>query len=142
MAIVLAIGLIVGATRSGASPTLDQRVQTIARGLKCPVCAGESVADSDTSASTEIEVLIRQKLQAGETPSQIRALLVSDYGPSILLNPPRSGFNLVVWSLPLVVVLAGIVGLWTTFARWRRQSAVVATDEDRELVEQALDDGT
>src|SRR4051812_31503720 len=91
-----------------AADPLDDQVRAIARELRCPVCAGETVADSNAQISIQMRGLIRQKLEAGETPEQIKAYFVERYGEGILATPPAKGFTLGVWIAPIVALLVGL----------------------------------
>ena len=74
--------------------------------LMCPICSGETLAQSDTAPAQRIKVHIQQRIRQGWTRSQIKRELVAEYGTRILAAPPRQGWNLLAWVLPL----AGIIG--------------------------------
>ena len=137
--VALAVSLAIGVQRNN-HPSLDQRTLQIAGMVRCPVCEGQSAAQSDAPPSLEIRALIRQKLQAGEKQPQIIADLVTSYGPSILEKPQASGVSLLVWLLPVTIFLVALIGLGLAFGRWRRRVAVAVTTEDRALVDRALGD--
>lgn len=139
MVVVVAGVLVIGTHRS-STPTLDQRVTSLAGQVRCPVCDGETAAESDTPPSVEIRALIRQWLQAGESDARIKANLVDDYGTGILEAPPAKGIDLVVWVLPAVVFLAAVVGLGLAFRGWRARlrRATAPSADDRGLVDRAL----
>ena len=122
----LALAIGAGAFSSGANKpvSLYQRTLEVAGQYRCPVCASESAAVSDASEAVQIRSLIEGWLKKGDSQSQIRGFLVSDYGPSILEKPPATGLNTLVWALPAVAGALGVAGLWFAFARWRRASAV------------------
>jgi len=132
----LATTLAIGA-RSEGNPTLDQRVHHVASQIKCPVCEGQSAADSDSAPSRAIRDDIRQRLVAGQNDRQILDYLISRYPGSKLL-PDAKGIGLVVWVLPVLAVGGAAIALAFAFARWRRRSGPAATPEDRALVERAL----
>jgi cytochrome c-type biogenesis protein CcmH/NrfF len=102
----------------GAS--LDDRVYAIARQLMCPVCAGQTVAESDSSLAREMKNIIRQKLQAGETSDQILRYFVAQFGESVLAEPRPGGVSLILYAAP---PLALIVGLAIAVAFIRRSRA-------------------
>lgn len=138
----LALGMLIVGTHRSSHPSLDARVQHVAGEVRCPVCEGQSAAQSNAPASVQIRDQVRRDLVAGQSDSQILASLVAAYGPGILEKPQASGVGLVVWVLPVVgVVLAG-TGLALAFARWRRRLPTAApSDRDRALVDQALRGG-
>jgi cytochrome c-type biogenesis protein CcmH len=80
--------------------------------LMCPICAGETLAQSDSAAAQRIKAHIQQRIDQGWTRSQIKRELVDIWGTRILAAPPRHGWNLLAWVLPLVGILggAGVIG--------------------------------
>lgn len=137
------VGIAVAVLAIGASrpshPTLDQKVLSIAGEVRCPVCEGQSAAQSDTASSMQIRDQIRQQLQAGRSQGQILAGIVQAYGPGILEKPPASGVSLTVWVVPVVAFVLALGGLGVAFVRWRSRSAAARPSvEDRLLVDQAL----
>lgn len=102
-------------------PSLDDRARIIAQGLRCPVCQGESVADSPSAISQAIRQEIRQRLKQGETPAQVRAYFVSRYGSWILLAPPQSGVADLAWIAPPLLLFGGAGLLITLLFAWRTE---------------------
>lgn len=100
--------LALGGAGSVLAQDIDAQAHAIAARLRCPVCQNESVADSPAELAAQMRALIRQKLQAGESPEQIIAYFVSKYGDWILLEPPRKGILWLVWVGPLSALLAGL----------------------------------
>jgi cytochrome c-type biogenesis protein CcmH len=137
LAAVLVVALVIGATRSSSPRTPQERVRHITSQLRCPVCQGETVADSNALISQDIRALVQQRVQAGQSDSAILTYVVHQY-PGTLLNPPARGIGLIVWVLPLIAVAAAVAGLAVAFRRWRGRTGVVVTAADRQLVEKAL----
>jgi cytochrome c-type biogenesis protein CcmH len=131
--------IVIGATRSPAPATTEDRINAVAKTIKCPLCQGESVADSNAPTSREIRRDIADRLGRGETPDQIRAFYAGSYGDAILLTPSSSGLTSVVWILPVVAAAAAVAGLVVAFRRWRAPTGRL-TDDDRVLVARALDE--
>ena len=102
---------------------LDDQVRTIARELRCPVCAGETVADSNAPVAVQMRGVIRQQLEAGESPDRIKAYFVARYGPEILLTPQASGFTLGVWIMPIVALIVGLGIVFAVLRSWSRRGA-------------------
>ena len=69
-------------------PVLEARARTISAGLRCLVCQNESIDESHADLARDIRLLVRQRLEAGDTNAQIRDYLVARYGQFILLKPP------------------------------------------------------
>jgi cytochrome c-type biogenesis protein CcmH/NrfF len=98
------------------------------------------VADSDVAASRAIRVDIARLVEEGRSAGEVRAAIASTYGERVQLIPPASGFAGLVWILPVVALVVALAALSAAFTRWRRAPATVATDEDRQLVERALEE--
>ncbi len=88
--------------------------------LRCLVCQGQSIADSDAEMAGDMRALVRQRIVAGETPSEVRRWLVQRYGDYVTYDPPFSPMTAPLWLAPLV--LLGLGGLIATrsFKRKRR----------------------
>ena len=136
--VVAAVGLGFGLQPKGGAPSLDSRVQHISSQVRCPVCNGETVAESQAAPSVAIRNQIRTDLQHGETQAQILGSLVDSYGPGILEKPQASGIGVLVWVLPVIAVVIGAAGLALVVVRWRAKGqpaeAVVDGAEDAATV--------
>ena len=88
--------------------------------LMCPICAGETLAQSDTAPAQRIKAYIASRIADGATKSQIKDELVTQWGQRILAAPPRHGFNLLAWVLPLVGLMGGAAILGVLAWRWTR----------------------
>jgi cytochrome c-type biogenesis protein CcmH len=97
---------------------MDDRVREVASELRCVVCQNLSVADSPSDLAREMRNLVRELLQQGKTPEEIKAYFQSRYGDFVLLEPPKRGFNLLVWGLPFAALVAGACGVYLVARRW------------------------
>src|SRR5262249_10601308 len=108
-AIVVAIAwTLLGGVRVSAA-SLDDQVYAISRQLMCPVCQGQTVAESDSALAREMKAIIRQKLAAGETPDQIVRYFVGQLGDSVLADPRAGGVSLVLYVGPPLALVAGVI---------------------------------
>ena len=114
-AAVLAVLLCAAAARA---QSLDDRVYAVSRQLMCPVCAGQTVAESDAAVAREMRAIIRQKLVAGETPDQILRYFVAQFGDGVLAEPPRHGLSVVLYLGPLLALAGGLVIAVVVIRRW------------------------
>lgn len=151
---VLAVVLValLGVATANAEDMYSQRTIKLAREIHCPICAGESVADSQTELARQIRGIIEEKVQAGESDQEIKDYFVARYGESILFDPPKSGFRLGLWWMPLIVVGVGALVV-VSFVRERTKAprpltAEQPSDDDaeleaiaREVLGDASDDG-
>ena len=118
--LVLALLTLVLAAPAAASeqhPTLGE----LEGQLMCPICEGETLAQSDSPAAQRIKAYIQQRIDQGATRSQIKHELVQQWGTRILAAPPRHGFDLLAWLLPIVGVLGGAAVIGVLAWRWSRQ---------------------
>ncbi len=118
LAAALAIVLSGAFTAIAAAEEYEQEMWDIAAELACPVCAGQSIKDSNAPLARQMRELILDKLRAGEDREAIVEFVVARYGEGVRLDPPKSGFQLGVWLGPLVI-LAVALGLVSTVL-WRR----------------------
>jgi cytochrome c-type biogenesis protein CcmH len=87
--------------------------------VMCPVC-GTTLDQSDSPAARQIKRVIGREIAAGRTKSQIEDRLVAEYGNAILAAPPRHGFGLLAWWLPIVGIVAAAVAVGVGAWRWSR----------------------
>jgi cytochrome c-type biogenesis protein CcmH len=99
--------LVVVCLVAAAQGTIEDRVYAIARGLMCPTCAGQTVAESNSPLAQQMREEIRIRLQRGEGPEQIRGFFVSQFGESVLATPPRRGIAWVLWVAPVAALALG-----------------------------------
>lgn len=120
-----------GASTDVAETQLDRDVRAVSAQLRCPVCQGLSLQDSPSELSQEMKDVVRQQLAEGRTPEEVKAYFVSKYGEWILMEPKPEGFNLAVYALPIIGLIAGAAFVFFTARRWVRQGG------DAELAEEA-----
>jgi cytochrome c-type biogenesis protein CcmH len=119
--------------------SIQKRMWAIAENLDCPVCAGQSVRESNAQLAVQMREAILVKLKAGDSDSQIMQFFADRYGRSVLRNPPREGLALAVWIVPLFVIfLGGCLVAWVLLRTDRAQP----TSADLELAsyEELVDD--
>ena len=113
-------------------PVLEERARVISQGIRCPVCQNESIDESNAALAGELRLVLRERLVAGDTDTQVVDYLVARYGEFVLLNPTKTGANLILWlAAPAMLLVALGVG-WTTI---RRKVPVVDALSDAEKAE-------
>jgi cytochrome c-type biogenesis protein CcmH len=137
LVVVLVGALGYGVTDDGGPRSAGDRARNLAESIACPQCDGQSVADSDSDAANGIRTLIDERIAAGASDAEIRDELAAAYGERVLLTPGRSGVSSLVWTLPVVALVAAVAGLAFAFRRWRGGGAARASDADRAVVEAA-----
>ncbi|WP_417807273.1 cytochrome c-type biogenesis protein CcmH [Thioclava sp.] len=121
-------------------PALEARAREISKVLRCPVCQGENIDDSNAAVSKDLRLLVRDRLQAGDTDTQVIDYVTARYGEYVLFEPEKSGANLLLWYLgPGALLLALIGGFF--YVRSRRNasegpaSPALSSDEQARLKE-------
>ena len=106
--------------------------------LICPTC--ETTLDhSSAPVADRMRDFIRARIAAGDTKSEIKDKLVAQFGPGVLAAPPRRGFDLLAWLLPLVGLAVGLVAASLLAWRWSTGRRAGGGDQDRERPRPALE---
>jgi len=124
-----------------ADPKLEARARHIGAELRCLVCQNQSIDDSDAALASDLRVILRERLAAGDTDRQAIDFIVSRYGHYVLLNPPFEPETLLLWLGPAVVLLGG--GVWVALMA-RSRAGVIAptaplTTDEREQLARRLE---
>lgn len=86
---------------------LERRTQEVASLMRCPVCQGLSIADSPVDQALAMKGEVRKMIAAGYSSEQVLDYFERSYGEFIRLSPKPTGFNLFVWVVPILAILAG-----------------------------------
>ena len=110
--LVLAAVLTMGAAANDPAerlpdPHQEARARALFQQVRCLVCQNESIDDSDADLAADLRRIVRGQIRAGRSDAEIRAFLLARYGQFVLLQPRFSIDNLVLWTVPFVVVLGG-----------------------------------
>jgi cytochrome c-type biogenesis protein CcmH len=139
LVLVVVAFLTIGATRGSGPRTDAERIDAISKRLACPTCDGESVFESQASASRNLRNTIEERVREGtSTDNEIVAYIEERFGASVLLVPKATGLDALVWALPAAAFVCAVAGLGVAFVRWRRRDELAPSDEDRALVAVAL----
>ena len=133
------VALIIGATRSSGPLTDDDRLDGISQRLACPVCDGESVYESQSPAATGIRQQIKALIQQGAySDDQIIQYIETKFDAKTQLVPKATGFDSLVWALPVFAGVCAVAGLAVAFRRWKMSPDTVPTEADQAIVDAAL----
>ncbi len=99
-------------------PAREAQAQALMLTLRCVVCQGQSIADSNAEMAGDMRSLVRTRIAAGQTPEQIRAWLVARYGDYVSYDPPLSAITAPLWIAPLALLA---IGAWLARASFRRR---------------------
>ena len=107
-----------------ADSVLEARTSELAAELRCAVCQGISIQESPSALAREMRDIVKEQLRDGRTPAEVKAYFVSKYGEWVLLEPPARGLNLMIYVLPGVLLLGGLVFIGVMVRRWTTAPAV------------------
>ena len=93
------------ANRQLPDPAQEAQAQALMAEIRCLVCQGQSIADSDADLAGDMRDLVRRRIAAGEKPSAIRAWLIQRYGTWISFRPTAEPAAWPLWMLPLLLLL-------------------------------------
>ena len=100
-------------------PAQDAKARDLMATLRCLVCQGQSIADSDASMAGDMRALVRSRIAAGETPNSIRAWLIERYGDYVSYDPPLGAATWPLWLAPIALLVLGAVIARSSFRRRR-----------------------
>ena len=101
-------------------PAKEAEAKRLMETLRCLVCQGQSIADSDADMAGDMRALVRQRIAAGEKPGDVRAWLVERYGDYVSYDPPLSAATAPLWIAPLILLVLGGLIASRSFKRKRR----------------------
>ena len=97
------------ANRQLPDPREEAQALALMHELRCLVCQGQSIADSDAEIAGDMRHLVRSRIAAGERPYEIRSWLVERYGHWVSYRPPAEPIGWPLWAAPLVLVVGGLL---------------------------------
>jgi len=104
-----------------ADPVLEARAKALQKELRCLVCQGQSIDESNAELATDLKRLIREQIQSGQSDDQIKDFLVARYGIFVLMQPPVRNDTYFLWFVPVGLLLVGGVAIGATIRRSRRR---------------------
>ena len=134
--LIIVVGFFAYTTSVHSQDTLEQqqRIKTLVDDLRCPTCQGLSVKDSEAGFSVSIRNKAEEMVREGYSDQEIRNFFVKRYGEWILRTPPKEGFNLLLWILPIGAILFGMGMVLIKSRRW----VASKEEEDEQELPEAL----
>ena len=125
-----------------ADPALEARARALTTELRCVVCQNQSVDDSDAPLAKDIRVLVRERIQAGESDEQVRAFIVARYGKFVLLKPPLESDTAILWFGPAILLFGGLALAYIYMRRVRTTGtpATPLTASEEDAVKRLIED--
>ena len=115
-------------------PTLEARARVLSEELRCLVCQNQSIDDSDAALAHDIRVLLRERLEKGDTDQQVIDYLVARYGEFVLLKPRFNGHTWLLWLVPPGVL---VIGALVAAAAYRQRKNQPVTPQPLDAAEEA-----
>ncbi len=122
-----------------ADPGMEARARDISKGLRCLVCRNENIDESNASLARDLRLLVRERLMAGDSDSQVVAFIVDRYGEYVLLEPDATGANLILWIAGPGMLLLALAGAGAYVARRKPDAAPDAlSDAEKTRLDEIL----
>jgi cytochrome c-type biogenesis protein CcmH len=102
-------------------PVLEGRARVLTKELRCLVCQGEDIDESEAPLAADLRRLVRERLAKGDTDAEVLAYMQDRYGDYILMNPPKSLKTLLLWGAP-VLIFAGGLAVVALFVRRQKKT--------------------
>ncbi len=103
-------------------PALEARARAISADLRCLVCQNQSIDDSNAGLARDLRLIVRERLQLGETDAQVQEFIVNRFGNYVLLKPPLQPSTVLLWLGPLLV-FASALSVFLVYMRRRSASS-------------------
>lgn len=127
-------------------PALEARSVKLHHELRCLVCQGQSIADSNAGLARDLRILVRERIAAGESDEAIVAFLTERYGDFVMLRPPVKSTTYALWFGPPAVLVLGGLSVFFFFRRRRARAAATEgapsplSDSEQHRLDELLDD--
>ena len=109
-----------------ADTALETRARNLSKELRCMVCQNQSIDDSEAPLAHDLRVLVRERLQAGDSDTQVISFVVARYGEFVLLRPQLAWHTAALWGLPPAALLIGVAAILIVLRRRRAPAAEAA----------------
>jgi cytochrome c-type biogenesis protein CcmH len=118
-----------------ADPVLEARAKALQKELRCLVCQGQSIDESNAPLATDLRRLIREQIQSGRSDDEIKEFLVARYGIFVLMQPPVRNDTYFLWFVPAALLLLGGGAIGATILRSRRRLSAEPAPESLDSAE-------
>ena len=129
-----------------ANPKLEERARQISKDLRCLVCQNESIDESDAALARDLRVLVRERLQAGDSNDEVIEFVVDRYGEFALLRPTIDGVNYLLWWFgPLFLIFSIVTAVFYVrklgkISKTQNDLTVPLNDEERKKLKEIMGD--
>ncbi len=119
-------------------PALEARARVISKNLRCLVCQNQSIDDSDADLARDLRLLVRERLTAGDTNTEVVDYLIARFGEFVLLKPRITYQTLLLWSMPVLLLLVGGFVLIKSMRTKAKLKANALSSEEKAALEKIL----
>lgn len=119
-------------------PALEARARALSQTLRCMVCQNQSIEDSAAPLARDLRLIVRERIQAGDSDQQIRDYLVARYGEFVLLDPRVSVHTIALWAIPGSILLVGMTWLAFLWFRGNRPQPQKLSREEEKLLDEIV----
>jgi len=126
-------------------PALEARARILSQELRCLVCQNQSIDDSNADLAHDLRVLVRERLEAGDSDRQVLAYLTSRYGEYVLLRPPVKPATWLLWFGPPALFVVGAAAMALVWRRRRTAAGAAAAPlsaDERQRLARLMKEGT
>ncbi|WEX11936.1 cytochrome c-type biogenesis protein [Chelativorans sp. AA-79] len=117
-----------------ADPALEARARNLSAELRCMVCQNQSIDDSEAELARDLRILVRDRIEAGDSNEEVLDYVVSRYGEFVLLKPRFSARNAALWATPVLFLLGGgVLAVVTLRRRAGARPARLSAEEEAAL---------
>jgi cytochrome c-type biogenesis protein CcmH len=100
-----------------SNPVLEARARAISHELRCMVCQNQSIDDSEAPLARDLRLLVRERLEAGDSDAKVIDFMVARYGEFVLLQPRLSWHTALLWGAPLAILIIGLLAIGLSVLR-------------------------
>lgn len=126
-------------------PLLEKRARALSVNIRCLVCQNQSIDDSNADLARDLRIIVRERLVAGDSDTEVLDYLIARYGDFVMLKPPFKGSTYILWFGPLLVFVLAAIGLVVYFRRRQTEFADAGdssgrlSSEERDRLTRLLD---
>lgn len=123
-----------------SDPRLEARARALSAELRCMVCQNQSIDDSDAELARDLRLLVRERLEAGDSDEQVLSYIASRYGEFVLLRPTFSLRNALLWGAPILLLALGGAAILVSSRNRRRTITPDLSEAESSQLERILRD--
>jgi len=113
LALILAMTFALSGHAQTPSPEeIDALATEVNQSLRCVVCQGETIQDSNAPLAADMRRIVRERLAAGDSPDEVRAFMTERYGNFVLMKPPLQTDTLLLWFGPLLALIGALAAAY------------------------------